>query len=182
MRWHRVEGGRKGRDRPGRRPGDPARLLGRVSRGGRAEAARCPGLRPCRLDCAIARRSVGHKRGKQFICRFGHLVNGPAERRLVRLGGPGEAAQLADELQGRRPDLLRRGGRSEVMERLYVAAHENPRHPINTVSPQVADLPPIIKPRGTSSPGFRCAIPTDGSPLRQLKNLRNSLQISIIRP
>jgi hypothetical protein len=36
----------EGKDRPGRHPGDSARLLGRLSSGGRAKAVRRPGLRP----------------------------------------------------------------------------------------------------------------------------------------
>ena len=35
-----------------------------------------------------------------------HLVHGTSERELVCLGGPRETAQLSDELQRRRPDLI----------------------------------------------------------------------------
>ncbi len=79
------------------------------------------------------------------MCRSGHLVDGPVERGLVRLGGAGEAAQFADELQGRCPDLARCSGRLEIMECLYVAAHDYPRHLMfATVGPPVTEPPPII--------------------------------------
>jgi hypothetical protein len=63
---------------------------------------------------------------------------------LVCLGGPVEAAQLADELQRRCPDLVRRSGRFEIIKRLYIAAHDDPRYPINTAGHRLANLPPII--------------------------------------
>src|SRR5262249_47087615 len=59
--------------------------------------------------------------------RLGDLIHSPVECRLVGLGGPGEAAQFADELQRRGPDLFGCGRRSEVMQRLYIAAHGDPR-------------------------------------------------------
>src|SRR5882724_6321720 len=56
----------------------------------------------------------------------GHLVDRAREGELVRLGGPRKAAQLADELQRGRADLLVRGGRLEVVQGLDVSAHGIP--------------------------------------------------------
>jgi len=42
----------------------------------------------------------------------GHLIYGATKSAFVRLGGPGEAAQLSDELEGRGADLFVRGWRS----------------------------------------------------------------------
>jgi len=47
--------------------------------------------------------------------RSGYLVYGACEREFVHLRGPREAAQLSDELEGRRADLFVRGGWFEVM-------------------------------------------------------------------
>jgi hypothetical protein len=52
------------------------------------------------------------------MSRFGHLVSRPFERELVGFGGPREAAELADELQGRCPDLFVRGAWFEFMQGL----------------------------------------------------------------
>ena len=48
--------------------------------------------------------------------RLRHLIHGAVERELIGLGGPCEAAQLADELEGGGADLLIRGGRLEVVQ------------------------------------------------------------------
>ena len=74
----------------------------------------------------------------------GHLVDGAVEGRLGGLGGPGEAASLSHELQGRGANFARGRGRFEIMQRLDVAAHGNPRYSIKAVTCRVADLPPII--------------------------------------
>ena len=51
------------------------------------------------------------------------ILDRAVEGNLVRLRGPREAAELADELEGRRPDLILRGGRFEVMQGFDTAAH-----------------------------------------------------------
>jgi hypothetical protein len=81
-----------------------------------------------RLDLTVARRRVGNEGSKQLVRRFGDLVDRPSERGLVGLRGPGEAAELADELQGGRADLLVRGRRLEVVQGPDVATHEKPRN------------------------------------------------------
>src|SRR5882672_3968388 len=66
------------------------------------------GPRPClrRLDLAVARLGVGHQRPDERPRGSGYLLDRMIEHRLVGFGRGSEAAQLADELQRRRPDLL----------------------------------------------------------------------------
>ena len=80
-----------------------------------------------RLDLTIARRRVGNERIEQLMRGFGHPIDRPAEGWLVGLRGPGEAAELADELERGRADLLVGGGRLEVVQNPDVATHEKPR-------------------------------------------------------
>src|SRR5271163_5174476 len=61
------------------------------------------------------------------MCRRGHLLHGSVECALVRLGGTSKATQLADELYGRCPNFLLCRGRFEIMERLDITAHDDPR-------------------------------------------------------
>jgi hypothetical protein len=80
------------------------------------ERKRCAAL-ACAFDASTAqsRRRVRYERIQQLVHRFGHLVDGSLELHLVRLGRPGKAAQFADELQRRGPDLVGCGGRFEIM-------------------------------------------------------------------
>jgi len=54
---------------------------------------------------------------------LGHPVHRATKRVFVRLGWPGEAAQLSDELEGRRADLLVRGRWFEVVQSFDVSTH-----------------------------------------------------------
>src|SRR5262249_25581821 len=74
-------------------------------------------------DLAIARRSLRHERVDQAPGHDRDLVNGLVEDGLIGLRRFREAAELADELQRRCPDLLVGRGRIEVEERLDVSAH-----------------------------------------------------------
>jgi hypothetical protein len=51
------------------------------------------------------------------------VVDGMREGGLIGFGGMGEAAEFANELDGRSANLVLRGRRGKVMERLDVAAH-----------------------------------------------------------
>src|SRR6266481_4062530 len=106
-----------------RHPGHP---LGETTRLGGAESFGSSGPGARRLDFAITGRSVGHERLEEIARRGGYLLYGTVESGLICLGGPGKAAQLPDKLQGRRVDLLLRGGRLEVVQRLDVTTHDNP--------------------------------------------------------
>jgi hypothetical protein len=70
------------------------------------------------------RRGVGLKRTQQIGGDVRDGIEGRLERRLVRLGGLVDAADLADELQGSGADLAVGDGRIEVEEEFYVAAHK----------------------------------------------------------
>lgn len=72
---------------------------------------------------AIARRSVCHETFDQLCGRACHFVDGGIEGRLIGAGGPGKPRQLANELQCRRPDLVRGRRGFKVEERLDVSAH-----------------------------------------------------------
>ncbi len=54
------------------------------------------------------------------------LSTAPIEGDLIGLGRPGEAAQLADELQGGQVDFFLRGGRVKIVQRLDIATHDRP--------------------------------------------------------
>jgi hypothetical protein len=56
----------------------------------------------------------------------GDLVYGAIERRFVLLRWVRGPAQLAHELERRRPDLVIRGRGLEVCERLDIATHDRP--------------------------------------------------------
>jgi hypothetical protein len=51
------------------------------------------------------------------------VFHGVLERGLVRFGGVSKAAEFADELNGRRPNLVVGGRGRKVMKRFDVAAH-----------------------------------------------------------
>src|SRR2546430_17705279 len=89
------------------------------------ETACRSGARFRSLDFAVTGRRIGDEGIEQLACHLLHLLHRAAERRLVCFGGARESAQLANELQGRRTDLLIRGGRLAVIERLDVLTHEN---------------------------------------------------------
>ena len=89
----------------------------------RTEAFR--GARACFhcLDCAIARRRVGHERIEQMLCGVSDIIDGPIEGRLVCLGRLRETAQLPDELKRRSANLVVRCRWTEVMKCLNGSAH-----------------------------------------------------------
>src|SRR5690242_11174336 len=84
-----------------------------------------PGLGPAllRLDLAVLRRGSRHELLEQVLGHVGDLVDGTVEGVLVRARRLGRPADLAHVLQRGVVDLLRRGGRLEVVERADVAAH-----------------------------------------------------------
>ena len=55
---------------------------------------------------------------------LGHSVHSASKSQLVRFGGPGEAAQLSDELERRCADLFARGRWLEVMQSFDVSTHK----------------------------------------------------------
>jgi len=69
-----------------------------------------------RFRLAIARRRVGDEGLEQMLGGVGDVMNRAVERVLVRLRWFREAAQLADELEGRGADLVVRRRRKEVMK------------------------------------------------------------------
>jgi hypothetical protein len=84
---------------------------------------------PCPLTVALARlgtglcgfllpitgRSIRDQAIKQLLCGAGYVVDSAGERRFVCLGGMGEAAHLADELQCSGLDFQLSGRRLEIM-------------------------------------------------------------------
>jgi hypothetical protein len=60
----------------------------------------------------------------QPLSGFGHLIDRPAERGVVRSRWTIHAAQLPNELKGGRADLIVGGGWAEIGERLNVPAHD----------------------------------------------------------
>jgi len=58
-----------------------------------------------------------------------HLIDGAVERDLIGFGGPADAAELANELQGGCADFPVRGWRFEVMQCLDASAHFVPSFP-----------------------------------------------------
>src|SRR5262245_54675712 len=72
---------------------------------------------------AIARRGIGRERIDQAAGRVGDLPDGRVEGGFVDARRVGRAAELADELQRRRVDLVVRRGWLEIGERLDVPAH-----------------------------------------------------------
>ena len=58
-----------------------------------------------------------------------HLIDGAVDRDLISFGGPAEAAELANELQGGCADFPVRGWRFEVMQCLDASAHFVPSFP-----------------------------------------------------
>src|SRR5207249_9592071 len=66
---------------------------------------------------------------------LGHSVHSASKSQLVRFGGPGEAAQLSDELERRCADLFVRGRRFEVMQGFDVSTHEDSSSPPNVRDP-----------------------------------------------
>src|SRR5678815_1304606 len=74
---------------------------------------------------AIARGALRDERVEELSCGMRHVVHGASERELVRLRGPREPAQLSDELQRRRPDLIVRSRWCKVVQRLDASTHGN---------------------------------------------------------
>src|SRR5262245_10232491 len=99
------------------------------------------GPRPClrRLDLSVARLGVGHQRPDQRTRGGRDLLDRVVEHDLVGLGGAGEAAQLANELQRRGADLLVGGGRLEVEQGLDASTHggvtQMESHPVRQTRP-----------------------------------------------
>src|SRR5882757_5087236 len=78
-----------------------------------------------RLDLAVARRPRGVQRDQELSRSVGDLGHGTDERGLIGLRRLVEAGQFADELQRRGVNLVLRGRRLEVEQRLDVVAHED---------------------------------------------------------
>src|SRR5262245_5109249 len=93
------------------------------NRPGRAKAVCGPRFGLGGLKLTIARGCIAHKLVKQFVDRAGYLIDGAIKRRFVCLGRPAITAQLAHELKRRRPDLLIRSGRFEIMQGFDAATH-----------------------------------------------------------
>src|SRR5258708_2311270 len=70
------------------------------------------------LDLTIARRCVGDERAEQLMRGCSHLLDSALESGLIGLGRPRKAAQLADELERGRVDLLLGRGWLEVVQSL----------------------------------------------------------------
>src|SRR5262245_872679 len=98
-------------------------IIPAVDAAGSARPRRTPGARLGGLDLAVARRSPGDERVEEMTGGVRDLVDGAGEGDLVGPRGPGEAAQLADELERGGPDLVIRGRRREVVQRLDGATH-----------------------------------------------------------
>jgi hypothetical protein len=62
-----------------------------------------------------------------------HLIHGAIEGEFVRFGGPGETAQLSDELERGGTDFFIRGRRFEVMQGFNAPTHKRP-HSLNRKS------------------------------------------------
>src|SRR5437868_13769908 len=88
------------------------------------ESLRRPGAGPLRFDLPIARRRVAHQGMKQMLGGMGYVMNRAVERFLVRFRRIRETAQLANELERRRADLIVSGRREKVMKGFYVSAHD----------------------------------------------------------
>jgi protein-S-isoprenylcysteine O-methyltransferase Ste14 len=104
-------------------PSDPRPLLNDIA-GGEARGTARPRLR--RLGFAIARRGIGDEADEELACRPCDILDGTVEDLPVGPGRTGEAAELANELQGRGADFGIRRRRREVVQRLDVAAHVIP--------------------------------------------------------
>jgi uncharacterized protein DUF1931 len=96
------------------------------------EALERPLARLAHLFFAIARRRIRLQRMDQPMRGCGHLVDGAAERSFVDARRPCRAAQLSDELERRRANLVVGRRRLKVGERLDVATH--PRSPRSIAS------------------------------------------------
>jgi hypothetical protein len=93
----------------------------------------------------VPRRRFGVQRMDQAMGGRGNLIHRAIERLFVLLRRPRCPAQLAHELERRRPDLVIRRGRLEVRERLDVATHARPSRRFENPSYDV-----IIEPDKTS--------------------------------
>lgn len=90
---------------------------------GRVKAVRRPATSLQSFDFTIPWGSVCNERLQEFVCCCRHLVHGAIEGEFVGLGGLGESAQFADELQRRRTDFFVRRRRFEVVQRLNISTH-----------------------------------------------------------
>jgi hypothetical protein len=79
------------------------------------EALARSGTGLCGFLLPITGRSIRDQAIKQLLCGAGYVVDSAGERRFVRLGGMGEAAHLADELQRSGLDFQLGGRRLEIM-------------------------------------------------------------------
>lgn len=75
------------------------------------------------LRFTVAGRSRSGEGAEEGFRRLGHMFDRPIEGGLIGLRGGIEAADLADELQRRRTDLLIRGRRVEIEEGFDIPAH-----------------------------------------------------------
>src|SRR5215210_7403838 len=101
----------------------PAKAPRPTNGSGGREALLGAGPASLRLDLAVLQRRIRHEIGEEVHRGVRDLVDRTVEDFLVRVRRLREAADLADVLQRRRPDVVGRG-RLEVEERLDVSAHE----------------------------------------------------------
>src|SRR5215210_9019418 len=102
----------------------PAKAPRPTNGSGGREALLGAGPASLRLDLAVLRRRIRHEIGEEVHRGVRDLVDRSVKGFLVRVRRLREAADLADVLQRRRPDLVVGRGRLEVEERLDVSAHE----------------------------------------------------------
>src|SRR6185437_15576511 len=74
-------------------------------------------------DGAVARRRVADQIVEEMMRRMRNVLDGAVERRLVGLGRPREAGELADELQRAGANFLVARRRLEIVQRFDVPAH-----------------------------------------------------------
>jgi hypothetical protein len=115
-------------------------LCGGVSCAGRLKAGDRPGAGFGRFHFAIAGRGVRHQTVEQLPRGLRHLVHRPIERKFVCFRRPGETAQLADELQGRRPDFVIRGRWLEVVQSLNISTHKRSSVRLSYLKTQTSDI------------------------------------------
>jgi hypothetical protein len=152
-----VQSGLVTRWRHRRRPRSRTRRRRRAAgkqgapRGGGANTQPRPGAGLRGFDVTVARWSGRHETIEELPRGLRHLLHGPGERRRVRPRGAGEAAQLADELEGRGADFLVSGRRSEIVQGPDVSTHARSSSPSRDPL-RSRGCPSPIQPRGDGGP------------------------------
>jgi len=77
-----------------------------------------------RLHFTISRWRVRYQRFEQMVRNMRHFIDCAIERVFIRTRRFGETAQLANELERRRSDLVVRRRGCKIMQGLNVSAHE----------------------------------------------------------